>query len=232
MPSKWKLQRSYPTICELTPEVFNWIDPIEGPMVETKFIGCVFITVWDILLPPGTRIHTIASVERVCNAHAVGTPVVNDKLLWQDGNWKDHDRYIQYQKDWFLNLLVKQWNARKVGGLIDPNEPLMEELLPFRVEPTTPGSVTAPPAAEITDMERLFNWNIENDARLGDTLEIIQTETLEKNTQALATHVWSLAGDSRLLTINPNQGLNANTTNKIQADVDVQFGPGKVVIES
>lgn len=230
MPSKWKMQREYPNTCTLTEIVRNWVDPIEGPKSESMWVGCIYIEIYDVLVTP--HVISVAAVERVCDAHVTVNNPVNGKLLWQDGNYKDKDRYIRYQQEWFLNLLVRQWNAKKAAGIIPANEPLMEELLPFRVEPTTPGSISAPPAGEISDRERLYNWNIEHNARLGDTYEIIQTETLERDTQALATHAWTLAGDSRLLTVNPNQGLNTNITARIQADCDVQFGPGKVVIES
>ena len=232
MANKYKVQLSAPNTCELTPIVFNWTDPIEGPKVETKFFGCVYLETYDVLLPPGSRVVFIAALLKVCTAHDTGAPVATGKLLWHDGNWKSLDRYIKYQQDWFLWLNVQQWEARKAAGIIDVNEPLMEELLPFRTEPATPGSVTAPPAGEITDLGRIYDWAVENNARLGVTYEIIETETLERDTQALATHAWTLTRDSRLLTLNPNQGLNAAATSRIQADCDVQFGAGKVVIES
>ena len=228
---KYKIQRSAPDTCELTPIEYEVIDPIEGLKIVTKYFGCIYIETYDVLLPPGSRVVTIASIERVCIAHVVGTEAAKGKLLWHDGNWKDHDKYIKYQQDWFLWLNVQQWNARKVAGLIPANEPLMEELLPFRIEPTTSGTVSIPPAQEVTDLQTIYDWNIENNARLGDSLEIIKTETTNEKTHDLSTHRWELAGDSRLLYINTNQNLAVGTISRIQSDADIQFGIDKVVIE-
>ncbi len=231
MPEKWKVQRSSPNTCDPTPRVFNWTDPIEGPKVQTKMTGCVYYEIYDVLLPPGSRVISVAGVEHVCVAHAVGTDAAKGKFLWKDGNWKDAKAYIKYQQDWFLWLNVQQWNAKKAAGLIPANEPLMEELLPFRTEPITSGTVATPPAQEVIDLQQIYIWNIENNARLGNTYEIIKTETTNDRTQDLSTHRWEQAGDSRMLFVNSNQGINVGTVSRIQADADVQFGAGKVVIE-
>lgn len=231
MPSKWKVQLSAPSTCELTTLTFNWIDPIEGPKEETRDFGCIYYEVYDVLLPPEARVHTIAGVERVCSAHVLGTDAAIGKFLWQDGNWKDSARYIKYQQDWFLWLNVQQWLARKAAGIISQNEPLMPELLPFRTEPVTPGSVTAPTAQQAADLQRLYGWNIDQNNRLGTVTEIIETETGNRETKALLTWRFEALGDARLLFVDSNQGLSNPVISRIQADADVQFGLGKVVIE-
>ena len=218
---KWKIQSVEPDSCE----PFTLPD---GRQVN----GCRYYELWDSLSPPPATPVVICGIDRVCPAHAVATPAGRGKLRWADGNWKDFKSYIQYQRSYFKWINHQEWLARDPRDEFGDRQPMPEQIVPFSAEPVTPGSVAAPPAAEQADLTRVYNWNKDHNNRQGQALAIMLAERAFTDGQRDAVvRRFTGVGDARVFRINSAGLLTAQQRTRVQAAADLQFGPGKVVVE-
>lgn len=234
---KWKVQGTTYITCEPIVESYQYVDPITGPETRTRtFRGCRFVELYDILLPRVSRVYTISAIFRVCSAHAVASNACLGKLKWFDGTWLETGSFLAYNKRWFLWLNHQEWLARVAAGEVPASEPMPATIQPFGgPEPTSPRPVVTPSAAEQADLEQIYTWNKDHNDRF-----VIGTELLRNNGALLQTpdrrtqlFSWRFegAGDTRVFFINSLGQLNAAQVNDSQGAADLQFGPGKVVVE-
>ena len=195
--SKWKLQGVQPDTCDLP--------------------GCSYIELWDVEESP-PRTMQIVAFKQVCPAHIANVPV--GKILWEDGNWKDLDSYIQYQKDWFKFKNNEQWKIEH------PDEKMPAIIVNFATEPITPGSISAPPQIEIDGMNTAYSQNQEHNLWKNVSLEAITDESIERKG---ITWAFTGVGDDRTLTVTASV-LSIAQRNNVRSKVDIQFGPGKITI--
>jgi hypothetical protein len=164
----------------------------------------------------------IVGYEQICAAHADAVPT--DKILWSDGNWKDRDAYHSYQRDWFRWRSVEKFKAE------NPGAPLPAKLQGHETEPPTSGSVPAPSAAELTAKGRVDGWVNGHNGRKNQCSSWIESNVGEGR-WADVTWWFTGVGDARVLHIDSGGALNNQQRNALQAFCDVQFGPGKVIVE-
>ncbi len=183
--------------------------------------GCRYIELWDSLSDPLTRTHTVVGYDRVCPAHTEN--VVTDKLLWEDGNWKDKAAFIQYQRNWFRHENHVRWLVE------NPGEQMPPQIASFTSDPVTSGSVAPPPQAEIDGMANAYamtkthnNWK--------NTIRSAAI-SVEGAGEDEVSWYWVGVGDSRVLhVVLPT--LNNQQRNRLQSIADIQFGVGKIVVEA
>lgn len=199
MVEKWKLQGVQPDTC----------DPP----------GCYYIEMYDVLAPP-PRIITVVAFNKVCPAHIA--TVSNTLMLWQDGNWKNKDAYIAYQKKWFRRLNHVEW-------LVDhPDEPMPDGVKNLTTDPITSGSVPAPSQAEIDGMNQAYNQSRKHNMWKNTAVRAIRDEGLTDDDKI--TWAWNGVGDARTLIVTA-PALSTAQKNNARSKVDIQFGPGKVTID-
>lgn len=244
-PVKWKLNRIRAAVCDLVPTEYQWEDPIEGIVTETKLSGCVYHHIFNILAPILTpdRIPRICAFEKVCTGHAVESNVITGKLLWGDGHWKDLEKYQAYQREWFLWLNNAQWKARVRAGIIPQSEKMPEKIRRWNEEPTTPGSVDSPFWQIQHDMERIWNWIHLHGGWLEDTIYLMKVEanvinpftmkptSIESEEEFNKNCKWSFvgSGDNRTLHFDEHILNNAQVSNVLSI-VEIAYGPDKVFI--
>jgi hypothetical protein len=209
---KWKIQSVEPNTCEPP--------------------GCRYYELWDSLSPPPATPVVICSIGRICPAHAVATSAARLKLLWADGNWKAIGAYIQYQRNWFKWVNHQEWLARNPLDEFGDPQPMPPQIASFSTEPVSPGSVAAPPKAEIDDMDRIYAWNREHNNRMGQSVAIMLAErTFDDAQKERITWRFEGVGDTRVFYINSGGLLSNEERTRVQAAADIAFGPGKVVVE-
>lgn len=200
--SKWKLQAVEPDTCE---------GVAQGQ-------GCRYIELWDVEADPLTRTHTVVSFDRVCAVHQ--DTVVTDKILWADGNWKDKKAYIEYQRAWFRHQNYLEWQQKH------PDEAMPPQIASHSSEPATTGSVTPPQLLEVDGMNRVYQLNLEHNTRKNQILVLAEAEGIDRKS---VTYRWEGRDSSRVLRVTlPGSQLSKG---RIQSASDIQFGPGKVVVE-
>lgn len=236
MPPKWKLNRVTPIICDRTKVEFTYVIPETGEEItEIREEGCVYHHMWDVLrnpwLPP-----VVVSMEKICPAHVASTGAAEGKLLWADGKWKDLEDYQDYQRKWFLWLGNVKWKARVRAGLIPASETMPQNNAKWPNEPPTSGTVITPSQAEIDDMGLVSSWVLGHMDRFTVTKELFMQElgiTTEEQVQLFdAAWIWRMEGhgDNRLLYVSSFLLANSQIS-RVEASLDIQFGPGKVVVE-
>ena len=137
-----KLNNFYPAICEReVQKEFTYIHPVDGEVTVRKWIGCMYTHIFDSMAPASSpnSVGKICNIRRVCSAHAVSSNVINGKLWWWDGNWKDVEAYEDYQRHWFLWLGNATWKAKVAAGITPANEPMPPANAAWPVEPPRPG---------------------------------------------------------------------------------------------
>ena len=195
---KWKLQAVEPDTCN-TP-------------------GCRYIELWDVEADPLLRTQTVVAFDRVCAGHA--STVSPDKMLWEDGNWKNKVAYIAYQRAWFRRLNHVAW-------LIDnPSEPMPPQIAEFTSDPVSPGSVASPSRAEVDGMNEAYAWNKRDNIRKNTSLDLVETEV---GTRDEATWDFTGTGDTRTLTVT-EPTLNDAEAARVQSALDIQFGTDEVTV--
>lgn len=236
MPPKWKLNRVTPLICDRTPGEISYTIPETGEeIIEIRREGCVYHHLWDVLSPK-PWFPIIAGLEKICPAHIAVTDAAKGKLLWADGNWKDLEAYQDYQRKWFLWIGNVKWKARVQAGLIPASEPMPKANVQWSNEPPTSGTVPTPTQAEMDDMVLVSGWVRENMDRFGVTKALFIQElgitTEEQQKLFDAAWIWRMEGhgDSRLLYVSGSLLSNLQIS-RVESAVDIQFGPGKVVVE-
>jgi hypothetical protein len=202
------------------PLKLQWVEPDTCEGVANRQ-GCRYLELWNTDDPPLTRTHAIAAFERQCTAH-VDPDIPIGVMLWADGNWKDLDAYIEYQRAWFRRQNYLQWQIDHAG------EPMPPSIAGSTSEPVTSGSVAAPAQLNIDALDNAYALNRDHNARKNVTVGgavSIKGETMDD-----ISWYWEGAGDSRVLhvvlpSLTPTQRTN------LQSIADIQFGVGKVVIE-
>lgn len=242
MATLWKLNRFGPSVCNRVPVQITYYDG-EEEKTEIRPTGCIYHHLFDVLAPPysQTRIPRVASIERICSAHEVSSNAAKGKLLWGDGNWKDLDLYIEYQREWFHWLDNRRWKAKIEAGVPDYDE-IPKQIAKYSIEPIPPGSVRAPSTPEVSDMNRIFNWVHQQDAWLGTCISLLAVESgidpPSKRATKLAMRAfrkqlgWKFigAGDNRALIFESNGVVNSTQLSRIRDIISIQFGPGKIVL--
>jgi hypothetical protein len=209
---KWKIQAVEPNTCEPP--------------------GCRYYELWDSLSPPPATPVVVCGVDRICPAHAVASRATKGKLKWADGNYKDFKSYIQYQRNWFKWVNHQEWLARNPLDEFGDPQPMPPQIVSFATEPVTPGSVTTPALAEINDLNRCYAWNQDHNNRAGQTKAIMLAERVfDEAQQERITSRFEGAGDTRVFFINSGGLLTNEERTRVQAACDIQFSPGKVVVE-
>ena len=248
---KHHIQRWTPSTCDYIMKSFQLFDaeanPFNPPRFEDRPTGQC-----EILQYFYTDMETLQNSEPVvighdqlCPAHEVPTNAGRDRLLWHTGNWKSKALLIPEQRLWYLYLNHKEWLAkgRSLASMPGQIKFLNNEnlILGFdgkwiggdlnNIEPITPATITSPTAAEIADLAQVYAWNREHNSRVSIAKQIINAE-LSKSAGDADTTVWSYAGkgDSRVLTITDSGGFAGGQQSRVEGAMDVQFGPGKVVI--
>ena len=196
--SKWKLQAVEPDTCD-------------SP-------GCRYIEMYDVLATPPRPI-VIVAFDRVCPAHITTVPI--GVMLWEDGNWKPKEDYINYQRKWFMRQNYLAWQ------IDHPDEAMPRTIRNSNDDPITTGSVSAPPQVEIDNMNQAYNQNREHNVWKNQAVQAITDEGVEREG---ITWAFTGAGDARILTITAPT-LSIAQRNDARSKVDIQFGPGKVIIE-
>jgi len=199
MVSKWKLQAVTPDTC----------DPP----------SCKYVEMYDIEQPP-PRTITVVAFMRVCPAHATTLPV--GKMLWQDGNWKNLNDYIDYQRRWFRRLNHVQWLEKH------PNEPLPSGIVSFTSDPVTPGSIPAPPQIEIDNMNQAYNLNKEHNRWKNQAVGAIKA-AIGEDPQEVSWEFSGVGANRTMVVTSPD--LSVSQRNQARSAMDIQFGPGKVSID-
>lgn len=195
--SKWKLQGVQPDTCDLP--------------------GCNYIELWDVEEAPPRTIQIVA-FKQVCPAHIATVPI--GKMLWEDGNWKDLKDYIEYQRKWFRR-------QNHIAWLIDnPDEPMPKQIARLTSDPVSPGSVSAPPQAEIDNMSTVYAQNQEHNLWKNIAVQSIVEEGIDRED---ISWVFTGIGNTRTLTVTA-PGLSIAQRNNARSKVDIQFGPGKITI--
>lgn len=199
---KWKLQAVEPDTC----------DPP----------GCRYLEWWDAEADPDDRVHTVAAFDRVCPAHADTVPTT--EMLGFDGNWKPKKEYIEYQRAWFRRLNHIEWLERFPEG----DEPMPPQIAGFTSDPTTTGSVSPPPVAAREGMVRAYGRNRGDNQRKNLSLLLPVDPDLDPSQAE-----WSFTGtgDNRVLTI-AWRALSPARRDQAQRIADIQFGPGKVIVQA
>lgn len=250
---KWKIQAVEPNTCEpfdetipITPEKLGIWERlavalgITDPAPTTEAIhhnGCRYYELWDSLSPPPATPVVVCAVIRICLAHAVGTNATKGKLKWSDGNWKDIKSYIKYQREWFRWVNHQEWLSRAPKDEFGDLQPMPPQIAKFTTEPVTAGSIVTPSQAEQDDLVQVYAWNREHNDRMNTSLAIMRNElgmTTDADREQFDEAVtWRFEGhgDARLFFVNSGGLLSNQEKNRIEATVDIQFGPGKVVVE-
>lgn len=185
--------------------------------------GCRYWETYDIDLPPEQRVMTIAYFERVCVAHADTVPA--DRMQWVDGNWKDAQAYLDYQRRWFRRLNHVEWKQR----FPNDEQPMPPQIALYTSDPVTPGSVAAPTQAERDGMARAYGRNKEHNARKNQAIKMPGTVKAGIDF-SLITWSYSGAGDARVLTVNCGGQLTNQQRTQAQNLADIAYGAGKVVV--
>ncbi len=172
---------------------------------------------YDVLAPP-PRVLTVVAFDRLCPAHAADVP--KTEMLWQDGNWKDKDAYLDYQRKWFRRLNYTEWLVNH------PGIPMPDAIKDSTTDPITSGSQPAPPQVEIDGMNQAYRQNREHNLWKNVAMQAITDEGIDRKE---ITWFWTGVGDARILTM-VVPGLTPTQLNNALAKVDIQFGPGKIVI--
>ncbi len=225
--SKWKLQAVEPDTCgdaqEDLMDIWNALPEVlineELVKVDRPKAGCRYIELWNVQQTSPRDIIVVA-FDRICAGHAASFSP--DKMLWEDGNYKNKKDYIKYQREWFKHLNNAKWLVQH------PNETMPQAIRAFDFEPNSPGSVASPPQIEIDGMNQAYEWNKEDNARKEQTLRVIRDEGVTDKTDIL--YNFEGHGDNRILTVETSSILNGDQKSNIQSLVDIQFGDNKVVI--
>lgn len=253
---KWKIQAVEPHTCDpFTEEVpatydaealafFALLGEIPPATKIVKANGCRYYELWNSLSPPPLTPVVVCAVIRVCPAHAVpalvpapGGRVDKPLIKWADGNWKDEKAYIKYQRDWFRWVNHREWLIRAPRDGFGDLQPMPPQISKFTTEPVTPGSVTAPSQDRQDGIDQVYTWNREHNDRMGTTLAVMRNElgmvTEEQLNQFDKAVTWRFEGhgDTRLFFVNSGGLLSNQEKIRIEATTDIQFGPGKVVVE-
>ncbi len=213
--------------------------------------------IFDALAVP--RVISVAAIPFVCAGHAVLTDAGRGKLRWMDGNFKDLAAYIDYQKQYFFYINNQEWQQRVLDGDIPkpwrrpsmtPEAILRAQKMPtvnFRdksvplenwgTESPTTGTVARPAQAEVDDLDRVYAWVMQHDdwmtTALGAMRQELGLSTKEELKQFQETSSWHFegTGDARLLYVNSGGLLSNQERNRVESAIEIQFGPGKVVVE-
>ncbi len=235
------------------PEVFTskWHVKLLRPAICDR-PACMVYEIFDAMAPnPGATL-VVAAIPFVCAGHAVGTDAGQGTLRWMDGNFKDLADYIDYQKQYFFYINNQEWQTRVADGDIPRpwDRPAMtsaqileaqrmptikfrgvsKPLADWGVEPVTTGSVTPPSLEEIIDLDQVYSWVMEHDDRLMQTHAMMKVENSDYD-RRLAVATWTSTGATRVMHINSNGQLSSVEQSKVQNIADIQFGPGKVMVD-
>lgn len=193
----------------------QWVEPdtCEKP-------SCRFLQLWNTDDPPLTRTHRVAGFERQCLAHA-DPNIPLGVMLWDDGNWKNMDAYIAYQREWFRWLDYKNWQIKH------PDKKMPPQMRKSDVEPVTSGTVTTPEKVNTDAMDTAYDRVIENNVRKN---VLVNAATLTGAKREDVSWYWVGAGDGRVLHIVASI-LTGRQKIDLQAIADIQSGIDKVIIE-
>ena len=201
------------------------LQSIEPDTCATGEQPCRLIQRFDTDATP--RVVETVGIERTCSAHTGTFPA--NRILWADGNWKSASAYITYQRDWFRWRNLQQWQQRVAAGENIGAPP--PQIASFTTEPATSGSVPAPSAGEVAGLNQIATWNASHNARKNLTLSAVIVEYGRQLEDAGVTWSWAGVGDARVLTIRLNGILSTQKVSRVQNAADIQFGPGRVVIQ-
>lgn len=197
------------------PLKLQWVEPdtCEKP-------SCRYLELWNTDDPPLARIHKISAFERQCTAHADPNIPIG-VMLWEDGNWKNLEDYIKYQRRWFLHKNYKDWKIKY------PDKGVPSSLKRSATEPTTSGTINSPKKKEYDAMEIAYAINKENNMRKNSTVQAARMKDAERDD---ISWYWTGTGDTRILhEVIPT--LSVQDRNDLQSIADIQFGTNKVIIE-
>lgn len=229
--SKWHVQGLRPAICEKP--------------------ACQVYEIFDAMAVDPNATLVVAAIPFKCKGHATATNAGAGTLRWMDGNFKNLADYIDYQKQYFFYINNQEWQTRVANGDIPrpwnrpsmtPEAILRAQVMPtvnFRgksiplsnwgTEPPTTGTVTSPSLAEVTDLERIYDWVMMHDDWASQTYAMMTAEKFGF-LREFAITTWVGVGDSRVLHINSGDQLNKVEQTRVQDSADIQFGPGKVTV--
>jgi len=194
----------------------QWVEPdtCEKP-------SCRYLELWNTDDPPLTRTHKVAGFERQCSAHA-DPDIPLGVLLWDDGNWKNLDAYIEYQRAWFRHQNYKEWQIKH------PDEPMPPSIRRSGREPVTSGTVDRPAQVKRDAMATAYALNREHNARKNVIVNAAKLEGADRDDVSWS---WEGVGDTRILHLVASTLTGQQRTN-VQSVADIQFGPGLVAVEA